>query len=165
MLILVALGLSALGDAFLAGDPKKWLLAGMAAFFAAHVAYIPLFWDGADAARPLFVLGLQVALTFGAAFFVRSLLPWIDKPMRWPVLAYGIVILLMGNAALRLEPTLLLATIGALMFITSDAILSLELFRMADNHRLRPVTARLVWALYYGGQALIAAAFIPALSL
>src|ERR1700759_1338414 len=39
----IALVLSALGDAFLAGEAERWLPAGLAAFLAAHVAYIWLF--------------------------------------------------------------------------------------------------------------------------
>lgn len=40
----IALALCAVGDAFLAGDPKRWLPFGLAAFLAGHVVYVLLFW-------------------------------------------------------------------------------------------------------------------------
>ena len=75
--LVVALGLSAIGDAFLAGDPKKWLPAGLGAFLVAHVAYVWLFLqDGggrsALAAEP--VRGLGVILAFAAG---ATMLAWL----------------------------------------------------------------------------------------
>ena len=67
-LLVAALGLSAVGDAFLAGDAERWLPAGLGAFLLAHVGYIWLFrtygyglgvlmvepWRGAGAAAAVF---------------------------------------------------------------------------------------------------------------
>lgn len=161
-LIVLALAFSTLGDALLGASEEKFLLHGMAAFFVAHAAYIPIFWEHGAETRSFTLLAVQIALTVGAAFFVRSLMPWIDKPMRWPVLGYAIIILVMANAALRLDPALWLATLGALAFVTSDMILSLELFRLPKDAAIRRYTSRAVWFLYYGGQALIAWAFVSA---
>ena len=79
---------------------------------------------------------------------------------RLPVLAYSAVIFSMGAFAILLPDILRLATWGAMAFIASDAILSAELFAAPDDAKPHPVAARLVWVLYFGGQALIAAAFM-----
>ena len=68
------------------------------------------------------------------------------------------------NGALRLEPALWVATAGALAFVTSDLILTLELFRLKPDAPIKRLTARAIWFLYYGGQAAIAWSFIHALS-
>ena len=160
--IVLALAFSTLGDALLGASEEKFLLPGMGAFFLAHAAYVPLFWDHAAETRPLFILGAQILITLGGALFVRSLVPWMEKAMRIPVILYAVIILVMTNGALRLDPGLWLATLGALAFISSDLILSLELFRMPTDAPVRRLTSRLVWFLYYGGQAAIAWAFVHA---
>lgn len=164
LLIVMALAFSTLGDGFLGASEEKYLLPGMAAFFIAHAAYVPIFWEHAAEARTAFILGAQIIITLGGALFVRAMLPWIDKAMRLPVLAYAIIILIMANGALRLEPALWLATVGALAFVTSDLILTVELFRLKPDAPVKRLTARAIWFLYYGGQAAIAWSFIHALS-
>ena len=164
LLIVIALAFSTLGDGLLGASEERYLLPGMAAFFIAHAAYIPVFWEHAAETRTIYVLGLQVVMTIGGAFFVRSMMPWIDKAMRLPVLAYAIIILIMANGALRLEPALGLAIVGALAFVTSDLILTLELFRLKPDAPIKRLTARAIWFLYYGGQAAIAWSFIHAIA-
>lgn len=164
LLIVAALGFSTLGDGFLGASEEKFLLPGMAAFFIAHAAYIPLFWEHAAESRDIIILLVQLAVTISGALFLRSMMPWIEKGMRLPVMAYTIIILVMANGALRLDPALWLATAGALAFAASDTILSLELFRLKPDAPSRPYTARAVWFLYYGGQAAIAWSFIHALA-
>lgn len=157
LLLVAALGLSAIGDAFLAGKAERWLLPGMAAFFLAHAAYVPLFWqlgDGVGSNWP--VKAAQIFLVAGGALFVRWLVPWVEPKMRLPVIFYTGIILMMGAAAIALPPALWAVTLGALMFIASDVILSLLLFRKPQG-QLSGVPASLaVWGLYFGGQALIA---------
>lgn len=160
--IIIALALSTLGDALLGASEEKYLLPGMAAFFVAHAAYIPIFWNYSAETRTLSILVVQVLMTIGGALFVRSMMPWMDKTMRLPVLAYAIIILVMANGALRLEPSLWLATAGALAFVTSDLILTVELFRLKSDASIKRLTARTIWFLYYGGQAAIAWSFIQA---
>lgn len=164
LLIVAALFFSTLGDGFLGASEEKFLLPGMAVFFIAHAAYIPLFWDHAADARNLITLVIQIVVTVGGALFLRSMMPWIEKGMRIPVMAYTIIILVMANGALRLDPALWLATAGAIAFAASDTILSLELFRLNPDAPSRPYTARAVWFLYYGGQAAIAWSFVHALA-
>ncbi|MEM7329070.1 MAG: lysoplasmalogenase family protein [Pseudomonadota bacterium] len=160
--LVIALSFSTLGDGLLGASEKTFLLPGMAAFFMAHAAYLPLFWEHGADTRPALILAIQIALTIGGALYIRSLLPWMEKTMRWPVIGYTIIILVMTHGALRLEPALWLATIGAIAFAASDTILALELFRLKPDAPIKRYTARSVWALYYGGQAAIAWAFIHA---
>lgn len=162
VLIVVALAFSTMGDGFLGAGEDKYLLPGMAAFFIAHAAYVPLFWEHTAEARNLPILAIQITVTIAGALFLRSLLPWMEKAMRLPVAAYTIIILLMVNAALRLDPALWLAVIGAIAFAASDTILAIELFRLKTDAPIKRVTARAVWFLYYGGQAAIAWAFVHA---
>jgi uncharacterized membrane protein YhhN len=160
MLIVLALAFSTLGDAFLGASEEKFLLPGMAAFFVAHAAYVPLFWDHAAEQRQIWLIFIQIIITVGGAIFVRSLMSWIEKTMRLPVMAYTIIILLMVNAALRLDPVLWVAALGACAFAASDTILSFELFRLKPNEPVRKITSRFIWFLYFGGQAMIAWAFV-----
>jgi len=154
VLLVAALGLSSLGDMFLAMKGERWLKPGMAAFFLAHFAYAILFWGLAAEDRTLLVLAAQGGLVFGGAFFVRWLSPYLGD-MRIPVFAYAAVILVMGAAALRLDTAYWLVTLGAVMFIASDAILSLQLFRKPADEPAGIAPSLAVWFLYFGGQALI----------
>ncbi|MBR9833740.1 MAG: lysoplasmalogenase [Alphaproteobacteria bacterium] len=160
-LLVAALALSSVGDAFLAADDEdRFLLPGMAAFFAAHVAYVVLFWATGAWETPPLILALQVILTLGGAAFLFYIVPWVDKMMRLPVIAYTIIILLMGNGALRMQPQFWIASVGAIAFIASDVILSFNLFRLDKSAPIRAVTSRAVWILYYGGQLMIAWSFL-----
>ena len=154
-LAVVGLALSALGDAFLAPGEEKWLKPGMAAFFLAHVAYIALFWSLPQSERSVANLAAQIVLTVGGVAFVRWLTPWLGA-MRWPVYAYTAAILVMGAASLRLAPAYSPVMLGALMFVASDMILSLQLFRRPAGEAPRLVPSLAVWGLYFAGQALIA---------
>jgi uncharacterized membrane protein YhhN len=153
-----ALIASAVGDAFLAGKPERWLLPGMAAFFLAHVFYVVLFWQLGEAGEgwSLPVKIAQTALVVAGAFYIRWLVPWIGKPMRLPVLLYGAVILMMGAAAIALPGAFWPVTIGALMFIASDSILAHQLFCRPAEAPPNKLASYAVWFLYFLGQAAIA---------
>ena len=158
-----ALFASSIGDGFLAQkDGEKWLLPGMAAFFIAHVAYVILFNqhlpEGIVTNEPP-----QIALLVIAAVYLGLISSKLGA-MRWPVFAYAVVILAMGCAALTLPAQYVWAAYGAIAFIASDMILSLELFVLPENAPARKITSPLVWVLYWGGQAAIAYAFISPLT-
>lgn len=151
-LLIVALTLSAIGDAFLAGDADRRLKPGMAAFFFAHVAYVALFWqlgagEGGGYRGPLLLALLS-------SFYLRWLNPSLGT-MRIPVLAYAVVIVVMGGLALRLMPDAMLLAAGAMMFILSDAILANELFKRPSNAKPRPLPSIALWLLYFFGQTFI----------
>jgi len=166
-LLVLALAFSTLGDAFLGASEERYLLPGMAAFFTAHTLYVVLFsfyiaafWSLLGQESGAGIIIAHIALTLGGVVFIGFMLKSIDPAMRIPVIAYAAIILCMGNAALRLDDTLIWAKIGALAFILSDVILTVELFRIKSNAPIKRLTSPLIWGFYYGGQALIAYAFI-----
>jgi uncharacterized membrane protein YhhN len=62
--------------------------------------------------------------------------------------------------SLGLPTSLWLVTVGALLFMTSDAILSGELFKLPEDSPARRWSAPAVWVLYWVGQAAITAGFL-----
>ncbi len=156
VLLAAGLALSSLGDFFLAADENdKYLLPGMAAFFAAHVAYVALFWDLPPAGGTWLIPAAQAGLALGGVLYVRWLSPSLGD-MRLPVFAYTGIILLMGVLALRLDPHYVLVTIGAMMFVASDMILARQLCARPKGGRPLLISSLLVWGLSFSGQALIA---------
>ena len=157
--LIAALVLSAIGDAFLAGDPRRWLPPGLGAFLAAHLAYIWLFahvggggW--ALQAEPWRVIGVVGAFAAGT-----MMLTWLWSsigPLRPAVAVYAAALAVMTAAAFTLPRLLWPAVPGAVLFLTSDALLSAELFKGARSRWSGPA----VWVTYYGAQALISYAFL-----
>ena len=152
-LLAIALALCAIGDAFLAGDPKRWLPFGLAAFLAGHLVYVLLFWRERAPAGPSFwIIAPLVVLAAGVMLVMlwRSL-----GPLKPAVVLYVLAIVAMVSASLLLPRLRWPATIGALAFMASDAILSFDLFKGAKLLGSARITAWAVWFLYFGGQALI----------
>lgn len=154
----IALAFGTLGDVFLSRDGERNFLFGLAAFLIGHLAYVVLLSQlGGGLTHlidPLWRLIPSAILIAVALLIVRTLLPHLGA-MRLPVLAYSTVILSMGLFALSLpiEWPIILAILGALSFIASDAILGFELFAHKGSERRSAAT--LLWCLYWGGQALI----------
>jgi uncharacterized membrane protein YhhN len=149
----IALALCAVGDAFLAGDPKRWLPFGLAAFLAGHVIYGLLFWrERAPAGTAFWAVAPLIVL----AAAVMLVLLWRSLGALKPaVILYVLAIVAMVTTSLLLPRLHWPATIGALAFMASDAVLSFDLFKgtkLAGSPRL---TAWAVWFLYFGGQAMI----------
>jgi len=160
-LLWAALAASAVGDAFLAGRPERWLLPGMAAFFFAHAFYLVLFWQLWEGVSWSWPVGAgQAALVLAGAAYIRWLTPSLGK-MRIPVLAYGAVILMMGAAAIALPAAYGLVKLGALMFIASDAVLAHQLFCRPVEASPRKPPSYAVWFLYFFGQAAITFGLLP----
>lgn len=158
-LLVAGLAASTLGDAFLAGRPEGWLIPGMAAFFTAHVFYVVLFWTSGQVSGDVLNYAARAVLVLAGAGYLAWLSPSLGA-MRWPVFAYGVVILMMGAAAIALPPGYALVLIGALMFIASDAILANELFRRPAGEPARFWPSITLWNLYFFGQAAILLGFI-----
>ncbi len=85
------------------------------------------------------------------------LIPYVGG-LRWPVRLYVVAIILMGLAALTLP--LGVVTLGATLFIASDVLLALQLFRLGADNPLSGPAGWLVWWFYITGQALILAAAV-----
>jgi uncharacterized membrane protein YhhN len=159
VLLIVALALSAAGDAFLAGDTERWLPAGLGAFLLAHLTYIRLFMRegggvGALMAEQWRVLGVTGAVIGGLAMVIW-LWPGLGR-LRPAVLVYAAALATMTAAAFTLPRWLWPAIVGAAAFFLSDAILSAELFK----NRRNAWTSQGVWWLYYGAQAAITWAYL-----
>jgi len=155
--LVAGLFFSALGDFALSRRGDGAFLYGLSSFALAHLVYTLLFlglsggeiWES-FALFPLFAV-ILVALTLSSEIWLS---PFVGR-LRWPVRAYVVVITGMGLAALTLP--LGAVTLGVGMFIVSDMILALQLFRMEDDHRLNRPAGWAVWVFYVCGQALILA--------
>lgn len=156
--LVAALIFSALGDLALSRDGRSALLYGLAAFALAHILYILLFlgqsqaalWD-AFALSPLPAI-LMVALALSTEIWLAT----HTGKLRWPVTAYVALIAAMMLAALTLDAMLVI--IGAALFVLSDLILALRLFRGVPSR----IADWLVWVFYIAGQALIVAGLLLA---
>ncbi|HHX63922.1 MAG TPA: lysoplasmalogenase [Chloroflexi bacterium] len=132
--------------------PEDRFVFGLSAFFLAHVAYIVAFLPGTapiSSVWPVLLLGIFViAMT-------AVLWPHVGS-LRWPVLAYEIVIVSMAWCAWERwaqtgQAGALLALVGGLLFVVSDSVLALDRFA-------RPFAraGAVVLGTYYGAQWLIA---------
>jgi uncharacterized membrane protein YhhN len=157
LLLPAALGLSAVGDGFLAGDPKRWLPLGLASFLIAHLIYVALFWSagGPSGLSEPVRLALIMAAPIGGVGMLAWLWPHLGA-MRGAVSAYVAAIVAMLATSLLLPWTAWPVMVGALAFMASDAILSADLFRGARIAGSERLSAYAIWGLYYGGQAAIA---------
>lgn len=162
VLLAVALGLCALGDALLSRETEATFMAGIGAFAAGHLAYVALFLThpASDAAAIADHPALIAALALLG--IVMALLLWPRAgDLKGPVMAYIPIILGMGVAVLALPDTgpMRLALPAALAFIASDLILATEKFLLPAGHPALRATPYLVWPLYWGAQVGFAAAF------
>jgi uncharacterized membrane protein YhhN len=149
-LLVAALTLSALGDAFLAHEGDAAFLGGLGSFLAAHILYAVLFVTSGDGFTGATVPGLLAVAGFAVA--VGFVMVRKAGPLAWPVAAYVVAIAGMGAGGVTLGGQVLA---GVVLFMASDAILGSEKFLIAENSPVRRVTGLLVWALYYSGQVLI----------
>jgi uncharacterized membrane protein YhhN len=149
-LLIVALALSALGDAFLAHEGEAAFLGGLGSFLAAHIAYAVLFIVSGPGFADASVPGLLAMVVFGVA--MGTLMVRKAGALAVPVAAYVAAISVMGLGGVTLGGLVLL---GAVLFMASDAILGSEKFLMSEASSLRRLTSPAVWVLYYAGQLLI----------
>jgi uncharacterized membrane protein YhhN len=150
VLLIVALALSALGDAFLAHEGEVAFLGGLGSFLAAHIAYAVLFIVSGPGFAEASIPGMLAVVLFGVG--MGTLMVRKAGALALPVAAYVLAISVMGLGGLTLGGLVLL---GAVLFMASDAILGSEKFLMADTSPLRRFTSPAVWVLYYAGQLLI----------
>ncbi|MFO1175972.1 MAG: lysoplasmalogenase [Paracoccaceae bacterium] len=147
-LIVAGLFLGAAGDFCLSRSGDRWFLAGMAAFGAGHLAYVLALWHGLPGWVALAAV-VALALSTEAWLIPRT------GALRGPVRAYVLLISAMALAALGLGRTAPLIVAGAGLFLGSDMLLALDRFVLGPSATGRPALARLVWASYWIGQALI----------
>lgn len=147
-LVYAALGLSLLGDIFLMLKVEGMFIAGLGAFLLAQALYFFAFrirsrnFDEKGAL--FFDLLLSIPLFTYFFLFLNEILAFIEfqgtqTEMYYPVMAYGIVIMLMGYAAITRynrssKASYFLILCGAVSFIISDSILAWNMFRQpVDN--------------------------------
>jgi uncharacterized membrane protein YhhN len=146
----IALLLSAAGDAFLGIDGERYFIPGLVSFLLTHVVYTALFVRAAPAERTAVrgwrILAAVVIPAFAIGFAV-TLWPKLGA-LALPVVLYTAVIVAMAMASLRMAAIAI--PLGALFFMTSDSLLSLEKF-IGSPGWVGPV----VWATYAIAQLLI----------
>lgn len=162
LLLILALLLSAAGDAFLSREGEKAFLAGLVSFLAAHVAYIALFALAGHGLQLLLAstwrLAVAAAMTLSVALLMRRLWPAVGKALQVPVAIYALAILAMGVASLT---TLLpLAILGAVLFMASDSLLAVGRFLLRPESTHQGWLQPFVWALYFAAQLAIVLAFL-----
>ena len=149
--ILIGLGFSLIGDAFLL-FPKRWFLAGLFSFMLTHVFYITAFTEGLSND-----VSISLIIIFTAIILLFSLISWKHLgSFRIPVTIYaGVIMVMVGSAAERYiqvgSTSSLLGLCGAVLFLISDGIL-------AVNRFLRPFRAAkaIILSTYFVAQWLIA---------
>jgi uncharacterized membrane protein YhhN len=154
--ITLGLALGALGDFALSRPGDRWFLTGMGAFAAGHAAYIAYFAPLADGnASPLLMIPVAVLMLALVALTVLWIAPRAGA-LCLPVRLYALIIAAMAlsAAALPALPGRAILLTGVASFVASDLILALRLFVLTAPG-LKRSAARLLWPLYWGGQAMI----------
>lgn len=157
LLIPLGLALGSVGDFALTRSGEKPFLIGMLAFALGHLAYaVSYLMDFGPAAAPGWLGQLAITAVVG---FVLSTEIWLiphTGALRWPVRIYCVII-----GAMAIASTLLPAfgaervlQLGVALFIASDFLLALRMFRMTAP-RAQRIAGHALWPLYWGGQALI----------
>ncbi|MEO5755951.1 MAG: lysoplasmalogenase [Mesorhizobium sp.] len=162
LLLVGALALSAIGDAFLSRDGEKAFLGGLASFLLAHVVYVALFLRsgggvallGAESWRGAIAL---VMIVFAVVMLV-ALWRRVGPDLRVPIAVYIAAILAMGISALTVSNVLVIG--GALLFMASDGLLATEKFLMAAISPHRAWMRLAVWVMYYAAQLAITFGFL-----
>ncbi|KRB29040.1 hypothetical protein ASD99_26085 [Mesorhizobium sp. Root695] len=162
LLLVSALALSAVGDAFLSRDGERTFLGGLASFLVAHIVYVALFLHsggglellGAESWRGAIALAMAVfAIVMLAALWRR-----VGPSLRVPITVYIAAILAMGVSALTTGSVWIIG--GALLFMASDGLLATEKFLAAAISPHRDWMRFAVWALYYAAQLAITLGFL-----
>jgi uncharacterized membrane protein YhhN len=119
----VALALSLAGDVFLM-LPRDLFVQGLAAFLVAHLAYIVgMHVDGVEAVPFLVgVVGMMLVLATVGRRILVSVRASDQRALAGPVVAYMFVIAAMAASAIG--TTRFLAAAGALLFVSSDALIA-----------------------------------------
>ena len=153
--LVLGLLLGALGDFWLSRDCETAFLIGLVSFALGHIAYVVLLWQFGAVLEVSVWTAIMVAFATGVAIYL-----WPHTgALRVPVLGYIAIIALMGNLAIGLPLPYRLGTLGALVFVASDTILSSEVFVIPEGAKVRRITSRLVWLTYFAAQLLFLLSF------
>ena len=148
-----ALAFGALGDLFLSRAGARAFLWGLVSFAVAHLLYAWLMVSVGQGGTWLASMGV-----FGCGALMARILWSRTAELRWPVMGYIAIIVVMGIAAVgTMRPVIIIA---ALAFIASDTLIAVEKFLLAPQSRALKVTPFAVWALYWTAQALFLYGFL-----
>ncbi|WP_345763244.1 lysoplasmalogenase [Diaminobutyricibacter sp. McL0608] len=153
-LLLLAIGLSWLGDLALMVPGDLWFVVGLGSFLLAHVAYLVLFLRVGGLGRPR-AWSIVYAVWF--VVFLAVLIPGLGS-LVVPVVLYGLVLGSMATAATRVSGWV---AAGAAVFVVSDTILALSRFLPG---LVIPAHDTLTMLTYCVGQGVIAAGVLAVLA-
>ncbi|PHH74332.1 hypothetical protein CDD80_3171 [Ophiocordyceps camponoti-rufipedis] len=161
LLLVVALALGSVGDAFLAWPGDVAFLRGLGSFLAAHVLYSALLWRvgggvtalGAESWRSV----MSALAVVSAPAMMLALVPKVGPSLRFPIALYCTVILCMLLGAVTVPGQQVAA--GAVLFASSDSLLAADEFLVDAQSEHRAWMQNAVWILYYLGQLLIVTGF------
>ena len=145
LLIIVGLIFCMIGDYTL-----QWFLFGLTSFLIGHIFYIFAFVSTNERKVPTW--GKIALLMYGAimaTWIASTVFSSGETMLTFAVLAYILVILIMGWTSIRTGSTF--ALIGALLFISSDSYLAINKFVMP-----LPYSHEVIMFTYYSAQLLIA---------
>jgi uncharacterized membrane protein YhhN len=152
ILIVIGILFSLIGDIFLM-LPSDQFLIGLICFLITHLCYIVAFLLDSKFGRPIWPYVLLAAIAIG---FFELLSGGINTAMKFPVAIYAAALSLMTAQALarylqQKNKGVLLAAIGAVLFMISDTTLAYDRFvvGIAAAHAI-------ILATYYAAQYLIA---------
>lgn len=154
------LSLGVMGDFLLSRPGERAFLAGMAAFGLGHLVYALALWGRASDLGLVPFGGTQfwgLAALLSLALSSEVWLAPHTGRLRWPVRIYILLIASLGAVAVILPPNPGQAEVqtGTLLFLASDLLLALRMFR-ARAEWLRRALSLALWPAYVLGQLLIA---------
>lgn len=147
--IAMVMGFGALGDIVL----DIQFIAGAVLFAVGHIIAIHLYWRHRRPSWESGPLAIALVILFGA-----PLLAW-GVTERIEVLAYTVLLALMAAAAVLSRFPLWFTGLGAVLFVASDLLIFARMGPFAGSL----LASLLVWALYFGGQALIVSGVVHGL--
>ena len=127
-LFALALLFSAAGDAFLAYDGQRFFVPGLASFLVTHVLYAVVFVLATKGAATPMTAGRKLMLAvipMFAAVYGAVLWPKLGE-LAIPVILYIAAIVVMAMLSLRVRA--IEVPVGAVLFMVSDSLISLEKF-------------------------------------
>ncbi len=123
-LFIIGLLFSMIGDFILDYDRQGAFIYGLAAFFIAHIFYISSLGRWEFAGKQLWIAGLILILS---AIAITLIFPNLED-LLIPVLAYMVILLLMGLSTIFSQKSNSWLIIGGLSFLISDSIIGLDKF-------------------------------------
>ncbi|MEN6594726.1 MAG: lysoplasmalogenase [Clostridiaceae bacterium] len=159
-LVLTAILFGFVGDVLLLARPRRWAFpAGMLAFATGHVFYIVSMLSELPNLPPWYVFAaFALFCAVAACLFVRYLWAGLPKKLRAPSIVYMMIIGFMACCALLfgfsgVSRLCWLAAVGGVLFVASDATLSIDAFKHPVKHR-----SVIVMGTYIAAQTLLVTA-------